>query len=236
MSKRQKYGRKSENALFARLLNQRLNERKVSAHQFADALGVHHTTVYRWLNAQSVPSAREDVFRIANLLAMQGETRKSFLLAYFNEVPDEIAATESTQLVLVEPPSIEIQAPSLGMVRAHELGVDGVLGTVALFPNEMVEVRIHVRNDELSSVIIRKVVVAVRGPEAQDKEWNAETVDFRTVESVKIKPGEIYEYRQSRIFYKSGDYFMAPVYQKPSDGWEEFRPWRRLYFSITSRS
>lgn len=231
-----RYRRKSENELFAHMLDQRLTERKVKPRELAEALGVDVGTVYRWIRAETTPDKRDTVFSIVDFLRFTGELRKRFLLAYFNEKPQETVATETTRLVLVEPPSIEIQAPSLGRVSAHELHIDGQQkDDVTIVPNELVRLSMFVRNEELGAIRVLKLVAAVRGPHASERGWDADVGDFGTVESIRLDPDEQYEYTQENIFYKPGDYFIVPLFLKPDGSWETVRPRRRLHFVVKSR-
>jgi transcriptional regulator with XRE-family HTH domain len=227
-------GWKKEYETFALMLHKRLEERKIKSSVLAKILGVHEGTVYRWLRAEVLPSDRDIVFRIADFLRFEADLRQRFLLAYLNELPEEIIATETTQIYLLEPPGLKISSQYTGFIPAHELTPEqnrAGLG-VKVNANELITASMSILNREPTTVTILKLVAAVRGPHAFEKNWDAEVGDFGTDENIKIKPDEVYEYRHENIFYKPGDYVVIPLFFKPDGGWQEIRPRRRLHFII----
>ena len=72
--------------LFSRLLNERLHERKLSASKLARKLGLHRSTVSRWLNGETKPEPQV-LTELADYLVIFGTQRERLLLAYHGQVP-----------------------------------------------------------------------------------------------------------------------------------------------------
>jgi len=100
---------------------------------------------------------------------------------------------------------------------------------------QTIEASFRVRNDANYTIVIRQMEASARGPDARRLNWNAREVDFPAVTNLTLRPGEEYEYRQSRSFDQPGDYFAEPVYLNEAGKWGGILPYNRVWFTVTAR-
>jgi hypothetical protein len=99
--------------------------------------------------------------------------------------------------------------------------------------NEYITASFTIRNDGGQTIFITQLTAGARGPGATNAKyggWGAPVVDFPTIKSITLQPGQTYYYSQSRPFTKGGDYFAEPV--KDENGWGGIYPWPRQYFNV----
>jgi hypothetical protein len=84
-------------------------------------------------------------------------------------------------------------------------------------------------NVDTQSVMLAKIVIGARGPGAncalEAQKWGASnSVPFNARQSQTLMPGEIYEYRDTRVFFERGLYFIEPLIEDASGKWHGVVP------------
>src|SRR5690348_895097 len=87
---------------------------------------------------------------------------------------------------------------------------------------ERITAALSIENTSSQPITVARLLVAARGPGAVQTEWSAPAVDFPAVANLVLKPGQRYDYQQSRTFATAGDYFAEPVYQDAQGRWLGF--------------
>lgn len=124
---------------------------------------------------------------------------------------------------------------------ARDLQVIGTLTLSTTSPqvDQSVTAVLKFRNVSNRVVTIERLVVGARGPGARtapNDGWGAREVDFPARTNLVLRPGEEYEYRDSRSFDQPGDYFAEPAYLDPALGkWEGIPPYPRVWFNVMPR-
>jgi hypothetical protein len=132
-------------------------------------------------------------------------------------------------------------APAPPVPSARDLQVIGTLTLSTTSPqvDQSVTAVLKFRNVSNRVVTIERLVVGARGPGARtapNDGWGAREVDFPARTNLVLRPGEEYEYRDSRSFDQPGDYFAEPAYLDPALGkWEGIPPYPRVWFNVMPR-
>lgn len=97
---------------------------------------------------------------------------------------------------------------------------------------ERITVTFSIRNMDTHKIIIRTLTAGSRGPGAQEAGWDAPVVAFPSYKYIALEPGEIYQYRASRIMWEQGDFFVEPAIRAPEGWWGGIEPFTRINFQV----
>jgi hypothetical protein len=94
---------------------------------------------------------------------------------------------------------------------------------------QSVTVTFRILNNGPHPATIRSILIGARGPGVSCKsrnreKWAALNSDFPSAVAIRLDPGQEYEYRGSRAFYKPGVYFLEPVFQDSRGVWGGIPP------------
>ncbi len=133
---------------------------------------------------------------------------------------------------------IVVDHPDFGICGTLFLGLDGgatICGNNAgNDPQEgdNVQALMTIRNTSNHPILIQRLVVGGRGPDARSKGWAARNVDWPAVTNLTLQPGQDYDYDQKRWFDDNGDYFAEPAFQDASGQWHGIAPFPRVWFTV----
>ncbi len=101
---------------------------------------------------------------------------------------------------------------------------------------EKLTVTFKIMNYDARSVTIKSLVAGARGPGVgcnQSKKWtSAQDVSFPLATNILLQPGQEYEYREGRIFYEEGTYFIEPVFEDMPNHWNGILPFTCIDFLV----
>lgn len=102
---------------------------------------------------------------------------------------------------------------------------------------ETITVTFKILNNGSYPATIRSLVTGARGPgvSCSDKnaiKWSAWDNPFPPIVNITLQPGQEYEYRGSRAFYKPGNYFLEPVYKGSNGHWNGIPPFTCMDIAV----
>jgi transcriptional regulator with XRE-family HTH domain len=145
----------------------------------------------------------------------------------FNTAPIHVEEEAGKFLSITVNGEDKVLLPIDGEQHQHERRLQD-----AIQPGDAVEVRFIVRNLSDRLVIVCSIGAAVRGPDADQREWAADNYDMPSSGITTLWPGERYEYKQSRRFFEPGVYFIETVHSSCDHGSGGLRPSPRIWFTV----
>lgn len=111
------------------------------------------------------------------------------------------------------------------------LGVTDIqLSTATLAVGQPLTASFGVKNIGGGTLSLKQLTGIVRG--ADDRNYGLPPAFFPSNLDLFLKPGEAFDFKQSRVFNRAGDYWLELDYQDSSGKWNSIWPYARAHFKV----
>jgi hypothetical protein len=121
-----------------------------------------------------------------------------------------------------------VEHPVDGQLHLEVAGSGIITGGASVRVGEVVTVSFVIRNEFAYPVEVKRLRAGGRldhsCTEENAKKWSGLPAEFPAVANLLLQPGEEYQYRTSRQYFRPGTYFIEPVRQDDRGSWGGFSP------------